>query len=81
MHFITNSHKRFSKTNSTDLRQRVPLNLKKNKSRRKTNIVVLSTSKLGNLCYIVSLRLHVDVNERSLQFTQTNDVPHRKPEY
>ena len=26
MHFITNGYKRFSKTNSTDLRQRVPLN-------------------------------------------------------
>ena len=25
MHFITNSHKRFSKTNSTEPRQRVPL--------------------------------------------------------
>ena len=25
MHFITNSYKRFSKTNSTDPRQRVPL--------------------------------------------------------
>ena len=25
MHFITNEHKRFSKTNSTDPRERVPL--------------------------------------------------------
>ena len=37
MQFITNGYKRFSKTNSTDLRQRVPLNMLSNRGKLLTN--------------------------------------------
>ena len=53
MHFITNGYKRFSKTNSTDPRQRVPLNHSHNFNIDLYSGHALTDSPVGLAAYII----------------------------